>query len=109
MPRSHLFVGGCDENSRLVADRDFVSDRLAMARCLMRRLPAVRYPAVEVNAVSGGDRVDQGLELGEWGLVHPGLPPPVEGDAGGSQEVTVKTCGSVDLSPAGTLWMIFVK
>ncbi|SFG94220.1 hypothetical protein SAMN02787118_13430 [Streptomyces mirabilis] len=39
--------------------------------------------AAEINAVSGGDRVDQGLELGGWVLVRPGSPPPVEGDGGG--------------------------
>lgn len=43
-------------------------------------------PALEVNAVSGGARVDQGLELGGWVLVRPGLPPSVEGDGGVSQE-----------------------
>lgn len=42
--------------------------------------------AVEVNAVSGGDRVDQGLELGGWVRFRPGSPPPVEGDGGVSQE-----------------------
>ena len=40
-------------------------------------------PAVEINAVSGGDRVDQGLELGGRVLVGPGSQPPVEGDGGG--------------------------
>jgi hypothetical protein len=39
--------------------------------------------AVEVNAVSGGDRVDEGLELGGWVRVGPCLPPSVEGDGGG--------------------------
>ncbi|MER5466604.1 helix-turn-helix transcriptional regulator [Streptomyces sp. NPDC002668] len=40
-------------------------------------------PVVEINAVSGGDRVDQGLELGGRVLVRPGSPPPFEGGGGG--------------------------
>ena len=40
-------------------------------------------PAVEVKTVSGGDCVDQCLELGGWVLVRPGLPPPVEDSGGG--------------------------
>jgi hypothetical protein len=40
-------------------------------------------PAIEINAVSGGDRVDQGLELGGRVFVRPGSPPPVQGDGGG--------------------------
>ncbi|MFE2585154.1 low temperature requirement protein A [Streptomyces sp. NPDC059378] len=37
-------------------------------------------PEVVVDAVSGGDRVDQGLELRGWGRVRPGSPPSGEGD-----------------------------
>jgi hypothetical protein len=40
--------------------------------------------------VSGGDRVDEGLELGRWVLVRPGLPPSVEGVGGVSQERTAR-------------------
>lgn len=40
-------------------------------------------PEIEVNAVSVGDHVDQGLEFGGWVGVRPGSPPSGEGDGEG--------------------------
>ncbi|MGC0335011.1 hypothetical protein RKD20_000045 [Streptomyces sp. SLBN-8D4] len=57
---------------------------LAGPRSLARPLTGSSWnPVVEVNAVSGGDRVDQGLELGGRVLVRPGSPPSVQGGGGG--------------------------
>src|SRR5690348_14231004 len=42
-------------------------------------------PAVEVDVVSGGNRVEQGLELGGWVRVRPRSPPSVEGDGEGAR------------------------
>ncbi|MCX4580785.1 hypothetical protein OHB41_48300 [Streptomyces sp. NBC_01571] len=66
------------------------TSRAAVAACLPSVSTSQRAftgsslnPEVEVNALSGGDRVDQGLEFMGWVRVRPCLPPAGEGDGWG--------------------------